>query len=338
MSRIKPVAMRMLVPYLRPLTLLVVTIVAMVIAVPEFRGQSAVYGVLQQFPLVGLLALAVGVTMMAGELDLSVASMASLTSVVAAAVSGGGIIVMILVGVGAGVAIGVVQGYLIARLRINSLMFTIGTLIMLNGLSYVVANNKTLFVSNTSLSAPFLNRYGSIFSIGSIWTLGTFIVLWAFLTWTRPGRHIFAVGGGSREAEAAGISRTRVLPMVFGISGLCAGFAGVIQCLLDSSAEPAQYALFLLPAVAAALIGGLALSGGRGSVMNVFLGVAVLGTISAALVDNGTSNAVAQIVEGGLLLVLLTLEFGSLVFVPWWNARSNWRIGRRAQRLTADGP
>ncbi|MTD59112.1 ABC transporter permease [Amycolatopsis pithecellobii] len=305
-----PAVRRSVAGYLRPVVLLVATIVVMSVAVHSFSGESAVFAVLEQVAMLGLLALGVSVTMVAGELDLSIVSTAVVAAIVGAELSGEGAAVMIISAVAAGVVTGGVQGYLIARLRINSIMFTIGTSILLGGLAYVVADNKPVLLTDFAVSDPFLEQHGA-FSLSSIIALGAFAVVGVFYGLTRLGRHVYAIGGGRQEAEAAGIRTRRVMAFTFAVSGGCAGLAGVLASVRNGSAAPGAFTELLLPAVAACLIGGISLRGGRGSVVHVLLGVAVLGTISAGLAVNGSPESVNQLAQGALLLVLLGLEFGA---------------------------
>ena len=309
MTTIIATARRTTGDYARPLVLLLLTIVVMGSAVGSFRGESAVYAVLEQFAVLGLLALGVSVTVIAAELDLSIVATAALSAIVGAHFSDRGAAMMIVAAVAAGVMIGGAQGYLIGRLRINSIMFTIGTSILLGGLAYVVADNKPVLLADFTISDPFLLRYG-VLSLSSIVALGAFVVIGVYYGLSRLGRHVYAIGGGRHEAEAAGIRTSRVMAFTFAVSGSCAALAGVLASLRNGSATPGSFSQLLLPAVAACLIGGIGLQGGRGTVVHVMLGVAVLGTISAGLASNGSPESVNQLAQGALLLVLLGIEFG----------------------------
>jgi ribose/xylose/arabinose/galactoside ABC-type transport system permease subunit len=298
------------VDYARPAALLLVTVVVMTIAVDSFRGESAMFAVVEQMAVLGLLALGASVTIVAAELDLSIVATAALAAIIGAELSGQGAAVIILAAVATGAAIGGVQGFLIGKLRINSIMFTIGTSILLGGLAYVVADNQPVLLEDFTVSDPFLVQHG-IFSLSSFLALGAFALVGVVYGLTRLGRHVYAIGGGRHEAEAAGIRTPRVMAFTFAVSGGCAGLAGVLACLRNGSAAPGSFAQLLLPAVAACLIGGIGLQGGRGTVVNVLLGVAILAVISAGLAANGSPESVNQLAQGALLLVPLGVEFGA---------------------------
>lgn len=295
-------------PYLLPVLVLAVTWVVIAAITPTFRGQASVFSVLQGFPLVGLAALGLAVTIVAGELDLSVGSMAALSAVIAVQTSSLGLVPCLAIATAAGIAIGAVQGTLIGRLGINSLVFTIGTLILLRGFTHIVSNSAPIMIENFEITDPLLERYW-IFSLSSIAAILVFAGIGLFLTYTRWGREIFAIGGARNEAIAAGVPRIRPLTLAFAISGGCASLAGALAAARGGSAAPQNYEDLLLSGCAAALLGGISLYGGRGTVFNVALGVAILSVVASGLAARGSEASLVQLVTGALLIAVIALEF-----------------------------
>ncbi|MEQ8965059.1 MAG: ABC transporter permease [Azospirillaceae bacterium] len=295
-------------PYMMPLAVLAITWIVIAATTPSFRGQASIYAVLEGFPLVGLVALGLAVTIIAGELDLSVGSMAALAAVIAVLASPAGLIGCIAIAVLCGTVLGAIQGGLIAYLRINSLVFTIGTLIMLRGITFLASGHAPIIIENFEITDPLLERYG-VFSVSSLVTIAVFAIAGLFLTYTRWGREIFAIGGARNEAIAAGVPRVRPLTVAFAISAGCASLAGALAATRGGSAAPQNYEDLLLSAAAAALLGGISLYGGRGTVINVALGVAVLSVVGAGLAARGSAASLVQLVTGALLLTVITLEF-----------------------------
>jgi len=308
MKRLTPKLGRLL-PYAGPATVLIAVWIAVVISTPSLRGESGGYVIALNFELVGLVAVGVAITMVAGELDLSVGSMAAVGGVVAIKVSNAGLVPAVLAATLAGTLVGTLQGYLIARLKINSLVFTIGTLIVLRGVAYVIARNEPLPLSNFGAADILLQRWWFL-TAGSIVALAVFVVLGVFMSSTRFGREVRALGGGRTEAEAAGVRTDRAIVLAFAISATCAGLAGGLASFKDGSAVPWAYPDLLLSGVAAALIGGIALAGGRGTVWNVAIGVAILGLLSGALTAHGAQDSLSQLFTGALLLIIATAELG----------------------------
>lgn len=308
MNHIKAIGSR-LSDYAMPLGLLVATWLIMSLWVPEFRGEPAVFATMESFDLIGLVAVGIAVTMIAGELDLSVGSVAAFSAIIAVQVSSAGTLAAIGAAMAVGLVIGVSQGLIIARTGVNSLMFTVGTLIMWRGLTFVISSNKTVTIKDYLMTDPFIARYGA-FSLSSIIALCVFVLLGLFLTYVATGRRVYAYGGGRSEALAAGVSPYITMAVAFGVSGVCAGLAGALAAFRGGSAVPGNFADLLLPAVAAALVGGVGLSGGRGTVVNVFLGTAILGVIAAALAVKGADSSINLLVQGALLIAVLATEFG----------------------------
>jgi ribose transport system permease protein len=295
-------------PYALPLAVLLITWIVIATITPSFRGAGSVYAVLEGFPLVGLVALGLAVTIIAGELDLSVGSMAALAAAIAVLTSPAGLVGSVLIATLVGTALGALQGTLIGQLRINSLVFTIGTLILLRGLTYISTGNAPIMIQNIEMTDPLLDRYW-IFSISSIVALTVFMLVGLFLSYTRWGREIFAIGGARNEAIAAGVPRVRPLTSSFAISAGCASLAGALAATRGGSAAPQNYADLLLSGAAAALLGGISLYGGRGTVFNVALGVAVLTVVATGLAARGSAASLVQLVTGALLLTMIAIEF-----------------------------
>ena len=295
-------------PYALPLAVLLITWIVIATITPSFRGAGSVYAVLEGFPLVGLVALGLAVTIIAGELDLSVGSMAALAAAIAVLTSPAGLVGSVLIATLVGTALGALQGTLIGQLRINSLVFTIGTLILLRGLTYISTGNAPIMIQNIEMTDPLLDRYW-IFSVSSIVALTVFMLVGLFLSYTRWGREIFAIGGARNEAIAAGVPRVRPLTSSFAISAGCASLAGALAATRGGSAAPQNYADLLLSGAAAALLGGISLYGGRGTVFNVALGVAVLTVVATGLAARGSAASLVQLVTGALLLTMIAIEF-----------------------------
>lgn len=304
----RPGVLHRLRPYFLPLMVLVITWIVIAAITPTFRGQASVYSVLNGFPMIGLAALGLAVTIIAGEFDLSVGSMAALSAAVAVLSSQLGLFGAVGFAVAVCTVLGGLQGALIGRLGINSLVFTIGTLILIRGLTYMLTDSAPIMIENFEITDPLLKRFW-VFSWSSIVALLIFVLAGIFLAYTRWGREIFAIGGARSEAIAAGVPRVRPLAIAFAISAFCASLAGALAAMRGGSAAPQNYEDLLLSGAAAALLGGISLYGGRGTVINVALGVAILSVVGTGLAARGSSASLVQLVTGALLLTVISLEF-----------------------------
>lgn len=293
-----------------PLIALAATWIYFYATTDTFRGEGAVFPVLEGFALLGIVALGVGMTMLAGELDMSVASMAAVGGVVAVKMSDSGLVPALLFAIAVGVGVGAAQGFAIARLGVNSLVFTVGTLILLRGLAYLAADNKPVLLKKFEVADPLLQRWG-IISPGIIIAAVLFALGGAFLAFTKWGREIYAIGGGRQEAVAAGVPKNRAIAVTFTSSAALASLAGAIASIKGGSAAPANYQDVLLTGVSAALIGGISLYGGRGTVLHIVLGVAVISTIAAGLAAKGSQGYVTQLATGALLVAVIAIEYAA---------------------------
>jgi ribose transport system permease protein len=275
----------------------------------NYRTVDNFFPVFEGFALVGLVALGLSVTMIAGELDLSVGSVAAVAGIIAVKQSGHGLLPCVAIAVAAAAAFGAAQGFTIARLRINSLVFTIGTLIALNGLSYVISNEESVLVDLDKLAiSDSITKRIWIFSPFSLTTIAAFVVVGFFLTVTRYGREIFAIGGGRNEARAAGVSTVRPIVIAFTLSASLAGLAGALASLKSGAAQPGGYSTVLLAGVTAALVGGVSLYGGRGDVIGVAIGVLTLRFLISGISSRGAPFYVESLATGALLLSVLLIQ------------------------------
>jgi ribose transport system permease protein len=278
----------------------------------NFRGVDNLYPLLNGFALVGLVALGLGVTMIAGELDLSVGSLAAVAGILTIYLSDWGPVPAIAVAVAAGAAFGAVQGGVISWLKINSLVFTIGTLIALRGLAFVISGEHSVLVDLDNLSiSDAITRKLWIFSPFSLVTISAFVLVGLFMALTRRGREIYAIGGGRGEALAAGVTSKMPIVIVFALSAALASLAGSLASLQSAAAQPGAYDSLLLAGVTAALVGGVSLYGGRGTIIGIVIGALTLRFLITGIASRGAPFYVESLATGGLLLAVLVVELAT---------------------------
>ena len=216
-----------------------VVFAAMLPSYHTLRGAAAL---LDGAVLIGLTALGIGITMIAGEFDLSVGSLAAVIGVftINLIVAGMNVAPAIAIGVLAAAVFGALQGFVIALTGINSLVFTIGTLIGLRGFALIISNENSVTVPIPRLGeTDFLaERFFGLLSPLSILMFGVFFLAHLFLRYTVWGREIFAIGGGRAEARAAGVSIMRPMVISFALSATLAGLAGAVSSVRLASATP----------------------------------------------------------------------------------------------------
>ncbi len=259
----------------------------------------------------GIVALGVGLLMMAGQYDISVGSVLAVSSLVGLVTINAGVPVPIavLLTLGTTVTIGLVHGILIVRLSLPSFILTIGGLLLWRGVALVIANaaivplkesgglgsgQGTGAIPNLAEDAPFLNVFSfrvdipftnHIADVSILWFLGLVLVLTLISQRTRIGNWIYAIGGNEPAARQMGAPVNFIKICLFGTSAGLAGLAGIVQLARFGSGDPTRGERVELFAIAAAVIGGTRMAGGYGTIVGVALGVFIISMVRVGLVD-----------------------------------------------------
>ncbi|MBV8100687.1 MAG: ABC transporter permease [Verrucomicrobia bacterium] len=273
---------------------------------PHFLTAGNLFALMQAFALLGLLTLALGLTMIAGEFDLSVGSMVSLAGLCAVKLGQENPFFGVAVAAGLGIVIGLANGILFRALRISSLVVTVGTMIVLTGLSFWIAGGRVVSYENLDV-ADWLEK-SILFALSprSLITLLVFVLAWLFLGQTKIGRDIYATGSHRLAAEAAGARVTFTLILVFALSGCISAVAGSLLALSLATASATLGDNLMLQAASAAILGGVALSGGIGSALGMALGAFTLSALNNGLSIMG-ANSPTILLSNGLLLLGVVL-------------------------------
>jgi ribose transport system permease protein/L-arabinose transport system permease protein len=295
-----------------------------------FSWQNIMNSLAQAVVVVGLLAIGQTVVIIAGALDISVGSVASIGSVVAASVlvgvgavgalgilPTGNVFIAVLAGILAGVLAGLINGFIVTTLRVNPTIATLGTLAAFGGVAFLLApDGKPIgVVTQPQFTWLAQGRFFTDLPIGPLggsnWTgipvLTVILLLVALLahilmTYTDFGRSIYAIGGNATAARLAGINLARVRVVMYMISGGIAGLAGVLLTSRTTSGNPVNGNGLELQAITAVFLGGAATAGGKGTIFATFLAVILVGVLNNGMNLLGF-NTFIQRVALGLLLV-----------------------------------
>jgi rhamnose transport system permease protein len=258
---------------------------------------------------IAIMALPMTLIIIAGEIDLSVASVLGLASVVLGLLWESGHPMWLAIGVAllVGLVAGCLNGLLVTRLALPSLVVTIGTLALYRGLAYVVLGDKAV----SDFPTAFTNLgFGSIPGTQIPWSVLIFAILAVIfgvvLHVSRWGRQIYAMGNNKEAARFSGINVSRVKLILFMLSGVIAALAGVIFTSRFSSARPDNAVGFELTVVTVVLLGGVNIFGGRGSLLGVVLAIFIVGVLENTLSLVNISGDI-QSLTIGLLLILSVL-------------------------------
>ncbi|MEV4758629.1 ABC transporter permease [Micromonospora sp. NPDC049559] len=270
---------------------------------------------LKQMVTTGLLAFGMLVVILTGGIDLSVGSVVAFSGIVTAGlVADLPIPAAMGVGVAAGIVFGVLNGVLVARFGLAPFVVTLAALTTIRGLAFVYSEvpiapeEPGFFWLGSALLGPV--------PLSTLIMLAVFVLGGIFLTRTPAGRAIVAIGGNAETVRLAGINVRRHVVLAYTISGTCAGLAGVILASRVGIAQPSVGVAFELDAIAACVIGGASLAGGRGSARATLGGVLVLVLINNLLNLYGVQSYWQQVLKGLIIVAVILVQRGNR---PRWS-------------------
>lgn len=291
--------------------ILLVTLIVGGLLVPElFRNVQSLQLVLYSSVPLGLLVLAESVTLLSGHFDLSIGAIAGFSAVFTGMVIGGctncyGVVNDPFVGIGlilfVGGLIGLVNGVMIAKLKVNPFLQTLAFLIIFGGAKTALTTRP---VGNLPDGYLFLGR-NPMYAIGLM--VAVFLLFAFVMRYTSFGQSVYAVGSSEKSARAVGVNTDRVIIAVYVISGVLAGLAGLMLTGYTTIVPPDIAENMVFPAFAAAVIGGVSLFGGRGRISGALGGVLLLGVVQSALQLSGIAAAQIEMAEGIVLLTAILL-------------------------------
>jgi ribose/xylose/arabinose/galactoside ABC-type transport system permease subunit len=291
--------------------LLIIFIVAVLVisaTVPNFATWANIANVLQRNSIIGIVACGMLLMIVLGGFDLSVGAVGAMASVVAAAmivnVSGP---LGIVAALALGVAVGVLNGFCIAKIGINPFVATLGTQVLVTGLLFISTSAQPIYGVPEAFTVLGLGRIGPV-PIPTIVFAFVAVITWAMLRYTTFGHYIYAVGGNKVAARLAGINVDRVTIATYAIGSFFAAVAGIVLLGQTGIGQPASATDWPLAAIAAVVVGGVPLSGGVGSVDSAVLGTLLLGVVANALNLLGISPYWQPAVTGAVILVAVGFD------------------------------
>ena len=260
---------------------------------------------LEAIPLLGITAVGVGLLMITGEFDLSVGSNFIFSSIVMAMLASRGWppLLAALVALAIGCGIGLLNGLITLWARIPSLITTIGTNGIWGAATLFVHGAASQSFNVSGVSATIMSGTIGDFPAEFFWMIGVAVLAWAFLQRHKIGNHFFAVGGNQRSANATGIRVKRTKLIAFGVAGTLAALAGVLAAARVNTITPGGETDLPLQVIGACVIGGTALMGGRGTVLGMVLGSALLYWIEDVLLLLGAPGFYLDAFVGALIIV-----------------------------------
>ena len=275
----------------------------------RFLTPSNVVNVLRQISINAIIACGMTVVIIGRGIDLSVGSLLALTGVVGAGLAVGGLPagLAVLVAMALGTALGTFNGLFVAYAGIAPFIVTLAGLTIFRGAALAYTDGRPI----TGLPSLFMTLgYGSFLGLPvPIWIMLAFLlVTHVILRFTALGRAIYAIGGNEEAARLSGFPVRRVQAFTFAYSGLAAALAAMVLTGRLNSAQPSAGVMFELDAIAAVVVGGTSLFGGRGGVFGTLVGALIIGVINNGMNLLNVPSFYQQIVKGGVILAALLIE------------------------------
>jgi ribose transport system permease protein len=279
---------------------LVVLLIVFESASPGFLNAGNIQSMLSDAAILVVLSVGQTFVILSAGIDLSVASTLTLASVVLGkAITGSlGLVPAIVLCLLAGAAVGLVNGAIVAKGRITDFIVTLGTLSAAAGAALILSHSNPITVVNVALlrlsTTTFLTVLGYPILIAAVIAAGAHVLLFH----TRFGTHVLATGGSAEAAAATGVRTARVKMAVYVISGVLAGVAAILYVAQIGAAEPAADTTYLLNSVAAVVLGGVSLFGGRGTILGPVFGALLLTVLTNGLTTLGVSPSYQPLAVG----------------------------------------
>lgn len=275
---------------------------------PYFLTVDNFKNILVAVSTIGIISVAMTMVIVSAGIDLSVGSVVALSGVAIAQLGHGRSVWFgVVAAIGVGVIVGSINGFSVTRLRINPLIATLGTLSIAHGLSLVFSGGLTQSITDERFG--FLGRG---YVLGMPFHVLVMAILFVIAAWvmrhTVFGRSIYAIGGNEQAGRLAGLPVRRIKMTVYILSGLCAALGGVFQASQLGAAAPAAANGIELSVIAAVILGGTSLSGGKGTIWGSLLGVLIMGTLNNGLSLMQLSSDWQDVARGAVLLIAVGLD------------------------------
>jgi erythritol transport system permease protein len=316
-----------LVMHLRAVIALAVLTLAFSLLSPEFLTAANMTILVKHVAINAILAIGMTFVILCGGIDLSVGSIAGLSGMIAGALISKGVVLpsagivvyphaslAIVTAIAVGMAIGALNGVLVSRLAVAPFIATLGALYVARGAAMLLSGGATYpnLAGDPAIGNTGFTWIGAGALAGlpvPIWLMAGMAAITIFVTLRTPfGRQVYAVGGNERAAVLAGVRVRRIKVRVYVISGFCASLVGVLIAAQLGAAHPATGETFELNAIAAVVLGGTSLMGGRGSIVGTLIGAFVIGVLADGLVLLGVSEFWQMVVKGLVIVVAVMLD------------------------------
>ncbi len=301
---------RALADYLGLGLVLVVLVIFFSMRTENFFKVNNFQMIANQIPDAVIIAVGMTFVLIIAGIDLSVGSVLALGGAVFGLALTGWhlpIILAIPLCICVGIICGAVNGIMVAKWRLPAFIVTLGMLEAARGAAYLVTGSQTHYIGD---SVEWITTSGvKGLSVSFLVALAVVVLAQFILSYTSFGRSMFAIGGNEEAARLSGIPVGRVKTLVYTFCGGLAATAAIIHCARLTAADPNAGIGYELQAIAAVVIGGTSLMGGRGSVINTFIGVIIIAVLENGLVQMGAEDPIKRLVTGAVIIIAVVLDY-----------------------------
>ena len=264
---------------------------------------------MRQVSVVGIVAVGMTFVMLTGGIDLSVGSMIGVTGIITASLMVAGVhpILAVLIALLAGVAMGMMNAFIINELKVPPLITTLGTVTSLRGLAYLFTGGLPVF-GFTEKFTLIGQGYVWIVPIPVIIMVLTFIAGYIVLNKFTIGRYVYGIGGNEEASRLSGVNVKKIKYFVYSVSGLLSGLAGVVLLARTNSGQPKAGSAYEMDIITAVVLGGVSITGGEGKITRVVAGVLIMGILSNGMIITNVGDYVQRIVQGLVLVAAVAFD------------------------------
>ncbi|MCG7339524.1 ribose ABC transporter permease [Staphylococcus sp. ACRSN] len=276
-----------------------------------FLEPSNLFNLLRQVSINGLIAFGMTFVILTGGIDLSVGSTLALSSALVAILMVSGVdgIIAIIIGCIFGAVLGAINGFLITLGKMAPFIATLATMTVFRGVTLVITDGNPITNLNGSYAFQLFGRgYFLGIPVPAITMFITFIILYIILHKTVFGRQTYAMGGNEKAAFISGIKVNKLKVFIYGLAGLMSALAGAILTSRLNSAQPTAGMSYELDAIAAVVLGGTSLTGGKGRIIGTLIGVLIIGVLNNGLNLLGVSSFYQQVVKGVVIIIAVLID------------------------------
>ncbi len=283
------------------------------LASPNFLSVDNMLNILRQTSINAIIAMGMTFVILTAGIDLSVGSILAFAGAVCASMIAADmpLVFALFATLAIGAAMGAASGTVVSFFGVQPFIATLVGMTMIRGATLVYSGGRPISTGNFDVAEAFYHIGGSYVAgipIPVIIAFGVFAVCWYVLNHTRMGRYVYAIGGNEHVAQLAGINVSKIKIIVFAISGALSALAGIILTARLESAQPTAGLAYELDAIAAVVLGGTSLMGGRGRISGTLIGALIIGVLNNALNIMDVSSYYQMIAKGAVILLAVVVD------------------------------